>query len=115
MPAPSELKKRTQVVQRLVEEEKSYQKELLDEAAKIKQREEDTSSATENAEFELKQLKLSHAQTQAVLATMPDKIQNAIDVLENQIKISGENAAEDELKKANDILEAAKKAVEKEE
>lgn len=56
MPAPSELKKRTQVVQRLVDEEKSYQKELRDDEAKIKKREEDTTNTDGNAAFELNQL-----------------------------------------------------------
>ena len=56
MPAPTELKKRTLVVHRLVEEVKSYQKELASEEAKIKAREEDKGNTNENSEFELKQL-----------------------------------------------------------
>jgi len=109
MPAPSELKKRTLVVHRLVEEEKSYLKELAAEESKIKAREEDKNNTDENSEFELKQLKLSHEQTKAVLAEMPDKIGQAAEVLENQIKISDEDGDEAELKKARDVLEVAKK------
>ena len=56
MPAPSQLKKRTLVVHRLVEEEKSYLKELAAEEAKIKAREEDKTNTDENSEFEIKQL-----------------------------------------------------------
>ncbi len=56
MPAPSQLKKRTLVVHRLVEEEKSYLEELATEEAKIKAREEDKTNTDENSEFEIKQL-----------------------------------------------------------
>ena len=56
MPAPSELKKRTQVVQRLVDEEKSYRKELATDEEKIQKQEADSSNADDNAEFLLKQL-----------------------------------------------------------
>ena len=56
MPAPSQLKKRTLVVHRLVEEVKSYLEELAAEEAKIKAREEDKTNTDENSEFEIKQL-----------------------------------------------------------
>ncbi len=44
---------------------------------------------------------------------MPDKIAQAAEVLENQIKIDEEGGDEEELKKAKEVLEAAKKAASK--
>ena len=44
---------------------------------------------------------------------MPDKIAQAAEVLENQIKIDEEDGDKEELKKANEVLEAAKKAASK--
>lgn len=53
------------------------------------------------------------AQTKAVIASLPDKITQATEVLEAEVKTRGDSAAEDELKKAQEVIDAAKKAVEK--
>ena len=46
---------------------------------------------------------------------MPDKIKEAAEVLKNAIKTSGDKAAEDEVKKAHEVLETAKKYEERKE
>ena len=53
MPPPSKLKVATGVLSRLVKEEASYHKELVQQEARIKKIEADTEG--ENAEFQLKQ------------------------------------------------------------
>ncbi|KAI1075697.1 tubulin binding cofactor A [Whalleya microplaca] len=114
MPAPSPLTIATQSVQRLVKEEKYYQKELASQTERVKKLEESLSSAggkvDGNAGFMLKQEQKVVEETKAVFAPLNERIVEAVNRLEEQIATaeSEGGGAADELTKAKEALELGK-------
>jgi len=113
MAPPSKLAIATSSVQRLVKEEASYHKEILQQESRIKKLEQP--SEDENAEFQLKQEKQALAETKAVLPSMKKRIQDALEKLEAQLEANkeiGGDANTEEVTKAKDIVAKAKEAIE---
>ncbi|KAI1264309.1 putative tubulin-specific chaperone Rbl2 [Xylariaceae sp. FL1019] len=106
MPAPTPLTIATQSVQRLVKEETYYRKELADQSSRVEKLEAQLkTSAEENAEFMLKQEQKAIEETRAVFAPLRERIDEALQRLEEQIATGeSEGASEDEIKKAKETL-----------
>ncbi|KAJ5365102.1 Tubulin binding cofactor A [Penicillium concentricum] len=79
----------TSSVIRLVKEEASYHKELLQQAERIKRLEADTTGGDENREYTLKQERMSLEETKKVLPTLKEKIVQAVANLEALIVEEG--------------------------
>ncbi|KAI0016446.1 tubulin binding cofactor A [Xylariomycetidae sp. FL0641] len=113
MPAPSPLTVATQAVQRLLKEEKSYEKELAQQSARVAKLEAEAKSHQTgggaedgNAEFVLKQEQRAMAETQAVFAPLRERIVDAVQRLEEQVAAaeSEGGAPADEVAKAKEAL-----------
>ncbi|KOS16711.1 hypothetical protein ESCO_004845 [Escovopsis weberi] len=119
MPAPSPLAIATGAVTRLCKEEKTYHKELADGEAQLRRLEEELRNGGAdpdgNAEFMIKQQKLSVEQTQAVFGPLRERIEAAraklVDLVEAEEKRGAGVPAE--LEKAKAALQTAKEALEK--
>ncbi|CAJ2501203.1 Uu.00g040560.m01.CDS01 [Anthostomella pinea] len=124
MPAPSPLAIATQSVQRLVKEQKYYEKELASQTERVQKLEADqeqkskaqtngnstttTTTADGNAEYVIKQEKQAMEETKAVFAPLKTRIEEAVQRLEEQIATAEENAPTDEMTKANEALSLSK-------
>ncbi|VUC28669.1 unnamed protein product [Clonostachys rosea] len=115
MPAPSPLVIATGAVLRLVKEENSYHKELVDQEKKVKALEDKIASGQGsedgNDEYMLKQQKLAVDETKAVFDPLRKRLADAVAKLEDQVALAADGAAsETELQNANDALAKAKEA-----
>jgi len=110
MVAPSKITIATSSLQRLVKEEASYHKELLQQEARIVKLQEP--SDDENAEYQLKQERQALEETKAVLPSMKKKIEASLASLEELLEAVGADAPEAEVTKAKEIAAGAKKAIE---
>ncbi|KAH9902122.1 tubulin binding cofactor A [Xylariomycetidae sp. FL2044] len=114
MPAPSPLAIATSAVQRLVKEEKSYEKELAQQGERVSKLEaqikDGSAPAGSNAEYMLKQEQKAMDETKAVFLPLGERIEQAVQRLEEQIATAeSENegkggTADDELEKAREVL-----------
>ncbi|KAI6785834.1 uncharacterized protein J7T54_006173 [Emericellopsis cladophorae] len=116
MPAPSQLTIATSSVLRLLKEEITYHKELVDQEAKIKILEEKINSGAvtsdDNQEFMLKQERTAAEQTKAVFVPLKQKIEDAVTKLEEQIALKeAEGGPEAEIEQAKAVLGQAKAAI----
>ncbi|KAL2165211.1 hypothetical protein VTH06DRAFT_507 [Thermothelomyces fergusii] len=115
MAPPTPLAIATQAVNRLVKEESYYHKEQANQEKRIKKLEEDIQNNSpeldSNAEYILKQEKTALEETKAVFGPLRKRIADAVQKLEEQIAISQSDGtgSEEELKKAQDALEAGRK------
>ncbi|KAL2154866.1 hypothetical protein VTH82DRAFT_3542 [Thermothelomyces myriococcoides] len=115
MAPPTPLAIATQAVNRLVKEESYYHKEQANQEKRIKRLEEDIQNNSpeldSNAEYILKQEKTALEETKAVFGPLRKRIADAVQKLEEQIAISQSDGtgSEEELKKAQDALEAGRK------
>ncbi|KAF1931893.1 tubulin binding cofactor A [Didymella exigua CBS 183.55] len=110
MAPPSKLAVATGSVTRLVKEEASYHKELVQQAERIKKLE--ASEGDENKEYTLRQEKQARQETQNVFPAIRARIEQAVEKLEAELENSnntGGNA--DEIKKAEDALAAGRKVI----
>ncbi|KXJ96024.1 tubulin binding cofactor A [Microdochium bolleyi] len=114
MPAPSPLAIATQAVNRLVKEDKYYEKEVTAQTEKIKKLEEgllEASKTDENAEYMLKQEQRALGETKAIFAPLREKIADAVQRLEEHIATAeSEGGPADEIAKAKEALEQGKAA-----
>ncbi|KAF4123981.1 tubulin-specific chaperone A [Geosmithia morbida] len=113
MPAPSQLAIATSSVLRLLKEELSYHKELVDQEAKVKVLSEKIKAGPKsedgNDEFMLKQEKLAVEQTQAIFEPLKSRISQAVSKLEEQLAIGKDSGAPaNELEQAQAVLDQAK-------
>ncbi|KAL6867833.1 tubulin binding cofactor A [Trichoderma novae-zelandiae] len=114
MPPPSPLAIATGAVTRLLKEEASYHKELLDQEAKVKAQEEKIQSGQDddegNATYILKQHQMVVEQTRAVFKPLRARLAQAVEKLEELVTAEdkGGNASEEELANAKAALEKAK-------
>ncbi|KAI0483183.1 tubulin binding cofactor A [Xylariaceae sp. FL0804] len=123
MPAPSPLKIATQAVQRLVKEDSYYQKELVQQADKVRKVEaelkkagtgagNDDADVDGNAEFMLKQERMAMEETRAMFLPLRERIADAARRLEEQLAVAEEEEQEgktppaDEVAAARDALRA---------
>ncbi|KAF1848667.1 uncharacterized protein K460DRAFT_281388 [Cucurbitaria berberidis CBS 394.84] len=83
MAPPSKLAIATGVVLRLVKEEASYHKEIVQQEARIKKSE--ASEGEENAEYILRQERQALEETKKVLPGMKTKIEQALERLEEEL------------------------------
>ncbi|EHA57371.1 hypothetical protein MGG_09890 [Pyricularia oryzae 70-15] len=110
--APSQLSIATGSVSRLVKEESYYRKELSQQKEKLaKEKQSLGPDADYNDNFMIKQMETAIHETERVFAPLRVKIDEAVRKLEEQLALSesNEHTSEEELKKANDALESAKK------
>ncbi|KAK5990666.1 hypothetical protein PT974_08935 [Cladobotryum mycophilum] len=119
MPPPSPLAIATGAVNRLVKEESTYHKELVDGETELKKLEEKLKSGEQdedgNAEFLIRQQRTSVEQTKAVFSPLKKKIEAAVEKL-NDLAQSAEKdgiAPPAELENAKTALANAKAALEK--
>ncbi|KAK0766630.1 hypothetical protein N5P37_000356 [Trichoderma harzianum] len=114
MPSPSPLVIATGAVNRLLKEEASYHKELLAQEAEAKAQEEKIKSGQDdedgNATYILKQHKMVVEQTRAVFKPLRDRINQAVEKLEDLVASEEKtgNASAEELANAKAALEKAK-------
>ncbi|KAL9064760.1 MAG: hypothetical protein Q9157_007721 [Trypethelium eluteriae] len=113
MAPPSQLSIATSAVQRLVNEEASYHKELEQQKKRIEKAEQNTDD--ENAEYQLKQERRALEETKAVFPSLRKRIDEAVAKLEQQLqesgKESGDPAPVEEINKAKAAVVEAKKAM----
>ncbi|KAF9696737.1 hypothetical protein EKO04_005359 [Ascochyta lentis] len=112
MAPPSKLAVAIGSVTRLVKEEASYHKELVQQEERIKKLE--ASEGDENKEYTLRQEKQALQETQNVLPAIRTRIEQAVEKLEEQLesrKEAGGDASSEEVKKAEDAIAAGKKVV----
>ncbi|KAF2402128.1 tubulin binding cofactor A [Trichodelitschia bisporula] len=112
MPPPSKLAIATSSVQRLVKEEASYHKELVQQEARIAKLEK--GSDDENAEYQMKQERKALEETRAVIPTVKERIQAALTALEQQLEINkaeGAPADTEQVAKAKEVVAAAYTAI----
>ncbi|KAK7552647.1 tubulin-specific chaperone-like protein Rbl2 [Phyllosticta paracitricarpa] len=83
MAPPSKLAVLTSSVIRLVKEEASYHKELEQQQARVQELE--SSTADENAEYQLKQERQALEETKNVLPALSQKIKDAVAKLEDEL------------------------------
>ncbi|KAG5993201.1 hypothetical protein E4U52_002134 [Claviceps spartinae] len=114
MPPPTQLAIATSSVSRLLKEQASYHKELVDQEAHIVKQEESIKAggADEdgNAEFMLKQSKTAVEQTKAVFGPLKQRIGEAVVKLEDQIALAEEAGGAEGLENAKKVLGEAKAA-----
>ncbi|KAI9868612.1 MAG: hypothetical protein M1813_004462 [Trichoglossum hirsutum] len=116
MPPPSPLAIATSSVVRLVKEERSYHKELQQQAVRIQKLAagQDASVEEDNVEFLLKQERRALAETEAVFPTLRLRIEDAVAGLENLIEggpQSGKEWSVEEVEKAKEAVVAARKSI----
>ncbi|KAL7946368.1 tubulin binding cofactor A [Trichoderma barbatum] len=114
MPPPSPLVIATGAVNRLLKEEASYHKELLEQEANAKAQEEKIKSGQDdedgNATFILKQQQLVVEQTRAVFKPLRNRITQAVEKLEDLVAAEEKtgSASPEELANAKAALEKAR-------
>jgi len=113
MPPPTQLAIATGSVRRLLKEQASYHKELLDQEAQIKSLDEKIKSGQTggdgNEEFMLKQQQLAVEQTKAVFEPIKQRLAEATIKLEEQTAEGGQgDAAEAEMEQAREVLAQVK-------
>ncbi|KAJ4319753.1 tubulin folding cofactor A [Neodidymelliopsis sp. IMI 364377] len=112
MPPPSKLAIATGSVNRLVKEEASYHKELVQQEERIKKLE--ASEGDDNKEYTLRQEKQALQETQNVFPAIRTRIEQAVEKLEGELesrKEMDDDASSEEIKKAEDAIAAGKKVV----
>ncbi|KAF3032979.1 hypothetical protein E8E12_003000 [Didymella heteroderae] len=110
MPPPSKLAVATGSVTRLVKEEASYHKELVQQEERIKKLE--ASEGDENKEYTLRQEKQALQETQNVFPALRTRIEQAVERLESELENSKDTGGDsNEIKKAEDALVAGRKVV----
>ncbi|TLD25606.1 hypothetical protein PspLS_05504 [Pyricularia sp. CBS 133598] len=110
--APGQLTIATGSVSRLIKEEGYYRKELAQQKEKLaKEKQSLGADAGYNDNFMIKQMETAIQETERVFAPLRVKIDEAVRKLEEQIALSDSDgrSSEEDLKKANDALESAKK------
>ncbi|KAK7744776.1 tubulin folding cofactor A [Diatrype stigma] len=114
MPAPTPLTIATQAVNRLVKEEKYYQKELTQQTERVKKLEaqaaDKSNDSDGNAEFVLKQERKALEETKMVFQPLNEKIAEAVSRLEEQVATAeGEGGSPaEEIAKAKEALSQGK-------
>ncbi|KAF2793310.1 tubulin binding cofactor A [Melanomma pulvis-pyrius CBS 109.77] len=112
MAPPSQLRKTTSVLERLVKEEASYHKELAQQEARIKQIKAGTDG--EHTGYYLKQERQAVEETKNIFPAMHAKISQAIKNLEDQLasnkEVDAEESAE-EVTMAKEAIAAANKTL----
>lgn len=110
MAPPSKLAVATGSVTRLVKEEASYHKEIVQQHERIKKLE--ASEGDNNKEYTLRQEKQALQETQNVFPAVRARIEQAIEKLEGELEDSKESEGNaEEIKKAEDALAAGKKVI----
>ncbi|KAG9206461.1 hypothetical protein G6514_003292 [Epicoccum nigrum] len=110
MAPPTKLAVATGSVTRLVKEEASYHKEIVQQHERIKKLE--ASEGDNNKEYTLRQEKQALQETQNVFPTVRARIEQAIEKLEGELEDSKESEGNaEEIKKAEDALAAGKKVI----
>ncbi|KAF2818360.1 tubulin binding cofactor A [Ophiobolus disseminans] len=112
MPPPSKVAVATGSVLRLVKDEASYHKEIVQQEQRIKKL--DESEGDENKEYTLRQEKQALAETRKVLSSMQTKISAALEKLEEALEAHKEGGAEasaEDVTKANDAVVKGKEAL----
>ncbi|KAK1973156.1 tubulin-specific chaperone Rbl2 [Colletotrichum eremochloae] len=111
MPAPSQLTVATLSVTRLLKEEISYEKELIQQKAKVATLEAEINEGKPdedgNREYMLKQLKRAVEETQKVFPSLRTRVEDATAKLEEQIALAESGGA------APEEVETAKLALAK--
>ncbi|KAK5014669.1 tubulin binding cofactor A [Cryomyces antarcticus] len=107
--APSPLAITTSSINRMVKEEQSYHKEIIQQQARITKLERD--GGDENAEFQLKQERQALEETKAVFPSLRQRISDAITKLEDQINGAEGSGSEDEITKAKQAVANAKESL----
>ncbi|KAI9171410.1 hypothetical protein HJFPF1_00893 [Paramyrothecium foliicola] len=115
MPPPSQLAIATSSVRRLMREENSYRKELVDQEKKVKLLEEKIKNGESdedgNGEFMLRQHKTAVEETKAVFGPLGKRIDDAVAKLEEQLAAQDKGAAkEEEVEQAKAALAEVKAA-----
>ncbi|KAK6345339.1 hypothetical protein TWF718_007257 [Orbilia javanica] len=105
MPPPSPLKIKTSSVTRLIKEEQSYHKELVSQKARLQRMEENNED-----EYEIKQQKKVIAETEQMIPTVQQKLEQAVEAVELQLELVEEDT--DERKAAVSAVEEGKKIYE---
>jgi len=109
MPPPTPLAIATGSLQRLVKEEASYHKELKSQEARLEKLIASTEE-DENKEYSVKQERTAIKETRAVFPPLRQRIMDATHKLEDQIEAGQANgASEEQIVKAKEVVEAAKK------
>ncbi|PSN67588.1 tubulin binding cofactor A [Corynespora cassiicola Philippines] len=109
MAPPSDLRKQTQVLQRLVKEVAFHRKDLKtqeERVAKLKANPDD-----ENAEFMLKQQRQAIEETKRVIPAVQEKVTQAIEDLESLLENNKGEDASVEVTDAEQAIKDAKEAV----
>ncbi|KAH8814882.1 tubulin-specific chaperone-like protein Rbl2 [Xylogone sp. PMI_703] len=109
MAPPSQLAIATSSVLRLVKEEASYHKELVQQQAHLDKLLE-SKDEDENAEYKLNQERAAIEETKAVFPSLRKRIEDAVQKLEDVLD-SASTANEDEVTKAKDAIQQAKAAI----
>ncbi|KAL1609531.1 tubulin folding cofactor A [Nothophoma quercina] len=110
MAPPSKLAVATGSVTRLVKEEASYHKELVQQEERIKKLE--ASEGDENKEYTLRQEKQALRETQNVFPAIRQRIEQAVEKLEAELDNAKEAGGDtEEIKKAEDAVAAGKKTI----
>ncbi|KAJ4383682.1 tubulin folding cofactor A [Didymella sp. IMI 355093] len=110
MAPPSRLAVATGSVTRLVKEEASYHKELVQQEERIKKLE--ASEGDSNKEYTMRQEKQALQETQNVFPALRIKIEQAVEKLEGELENSKDTGGDaGEIKKAEDALAAGRKVV----
>ncbi|KAF2631387.1 tubulin binding cofactor A [Macroventuria anomochaeta] len=109
MAPPSKLAVATGSVTRLVKEETSYHKELVQQEERIKKLE--ASEGDENKEYTLRQEKQALQETQNVFPTVRTRIEQAVERLEGELNSKDADGNAEEIKKAEDAIAAGKKVI----
>ncbi|KAH6666008.1 tubulin-specific chaperone-like protein Rbl2 [Halenospora varia] len=110
MAPPTPLAIATGSVTRLIKEEASYHRELIQQQARLEKLL--ASEGDENKEWSLKQERTAIEETRAVFPPLQLRIEDALHKLEDQLERSQGDANEAEVGKAKEAIESAKKAVE---
>ncbi|KAK6528132.1 hypothetical protein TWF281_009383 [Arthrobotrys megalospora] len=105
MPPPSPLKIKTSSVARLIKEEQSYHKELASQKARLQRMEDNNED-----EYEIKQQRKVVVETEQMIPTVREKLEQAVEALELQLELIDEDT--DEKKTAVLAIEEARKVYE---
>ncbi|MCJ1482271.1 hypothetical protein MMC06_002434 [Schaereria dolodes] len=111
MAPPSQLSIATSSLLRLVKEEASYHKELVQQQSRIQKLQKGGGEEDENAHFRLKQEQRAVEETKAVFPQMRDRIRAALEKLEEQLEAEKEAEIKsnvDEITKAKELVAKAK-------
>ncbi|KAH6643518.1 tubulin binding cofactor A [Boeremia exigua] len=110
MAPPSKLAVATGSVTRLVKEEASYHKELVQQEERITKLQ--ASEGDENKEYTLRQERQALQETQNVFPAIRSRIEQAIEKLEGELETSTDTGGDaEEIKKAQAALASGKKVI----